>query len=142
MSLFFNNSQGATKISAPVRVVSVYDPISGCPNSSRTNPLMTATINIANPSFFRFIGSMIRAANERTDAFINIQGPAGSNFASNNSTPRLNWTSVGTWDHVAFDAGYFGNTPGNWTFSLTASAPGAWGCNRQWGKIFIMVFEV
>jgi hypothetical protein len=142
VSLFFNNSQGATRISAPVRVVSVYDPVSGCPNGSRTNPLMSATINIARPSFFRFMGSMIRFFDGRTDGFINIQGPAGSNYSSNIATPRLNWTGGNTWDHVAFDAGYYGDTAGNWTFSLTASSPGAWGCNRQWGKIFIKVFEV
>lgn len=142
MPLFFNNSQGATKISAPVRVVSIYDPVSGCPNGSRTNPLMTATINISQPSFFRFMGSMIRSASGRSDAYINIQGPPGSNYSSGSYIPRLNWTSVGTWDHVVFDSGYYGDTAGNWTFSLTAASPGSWGCTRPWGKIFIMVFEV
>ena len=142
MAILLNNSQGATRISAPVRVISIYDPVSGCPSSTRTNPLMTTTINISRPSYFRFIGSMIRFANGRTDAYINIQGPAGSNYATNFSTSRLNWTGANDWDHVAFDAGYYGDTAGNWTFSLTATTPTAWGCNRQWGKMFIMVFEV
>jgi hypothetical protein len=142
MALFLNNSQGATKISAPVRVVSVYDNDSGCPNTSRTNPLLTATINVSNPSYFRFMGGMIRNASGRTDAYMNIQGPAGSNYSTNFVTSRLNYTSVGTWDHVVFDNGYYGNSSGNWTFSITAQSPGSWGCTRVFGQFFILVFEV
>jgi hypothetical protein len=142
MALIFNNNQGATTMSAPTRIVTIYDPVSGCPAAARTNPLISATINIARPSFFWFMGSMIRNANGRTDAQLVIQGPAGSNYATAFSTPRLNWTSAGTWDHMACDAGYFGNIAGNWTFSLNASSPGVWGCNRQWGHISIVVFEV
>ena len=142
MPIFFNNTQNATRISSPVRVISIYDPVTGCPNSSRTNPLLTTTINIQRPSFFRVMGSMIRFFNGRSDLFINIQGPAGSNYSTNNSTPRLNWTSANIWDCVVFDAGYYGDTAGNWTISLTAANPGSYGCNRQWGKMFIMVFEV
>jgi hypothetical protein len=142
MAVMFNNAQGASVLSAPARVVTIYDPVSGCPAAGRTNPLMSATINITRPSFFWFMASMIRNANARTDGFLNIQGPAGSNYSSVATTPRLNWTGAGTWDHAAFDAGYYGDTAGNWVFSLSASSPGVWGCNRQWGHMSIVVFEV
>ena len=85
---------------------------------------------------------MIRNISGRSDAYLNIQGPAGSNYPSSVATPRLNWTSVATWDRVAFDAGYYGNLAGNWTFSLTAASPGAWGCNRPCGHMFIVVIEI
>lgn len=143
MPLNFNNSQGFTTISAPPRVVTVYDPVSGCPNGSRTSPLLTATIAVARPAYFFVSSSMIRTISGRTDLQMNVQGPAGSNYPSSTTlSTRLNWTSTSTWDNVVCDIGFYGNTAGTYSITLNASSPGVWGCGRQWGKMFVTVFEV
>jgi hypothetical protein len=143
MSVFFNNPQGANQMNSGPRVVTVYDPVSGCPNAARTNPLITATINVARPSFFRIISSIIRNTSGRTDYQIFIQGPAGSNYSTNTLlTRRLNWTSAGAWDHVVGDVGVYGDTAGTYNVTLVADVPGVWGCNRFWGKLSLLAFEV
>lgn len=141
MALFFNNSQGATKISAPPRVITVYDEVSGCP-PTRANPLLTITATVSGPTHFRIFARMIRFFNGRTDGYIFIQGPAGSNYASNTKlTNRLNWTSVGTWDHTVWDVGAYGNLAGTYTITLTADSPSSWGCGRGHGSMSVLILE-
>ena len=141
MALFFNNSQGATKVSAPPRVITVYDEVGGCP-PTRTNPLLSITATVSNPSHFRVFARMIRNFNGRTDGQIYVQGPAGSNYASNTLlTRRLNWTSAGTWDHSVFDVGFYGNLAGTYTITLVADSPSSWGCGRYHGSMSTLILE-
>jgi hypothetical protein len=141
VALFFNNSQGATKISAPPRVITVYDNLGGCP-PSRSNPLLSITATVSNPSFFRISATMIRAFEIRTDGYVFIQGPAGSNYATNTKlTNRLNWTSVFTWDNVVWDVGAYGNAAGTYTITLTADSPSSWGCGRFHGRMSTLILE-
>lgn len=143
MPILFNNTQGATTISAPPRIVTVYDPVSGCPASTRTNPLVSVSITVNSPTFFWVFSKFIRNANARTDLQGNISGPAGSNYPTNTIiTRRLNWTSTGTWDHVVMDYGVYVNMAGTYTLSITADSPGAWGCNRNHGGMSVLALGV
>lgn len=142
MPLIFNNSQGANVVAAPPRVITVYDTVSGCPPSTRTNPLLSITATVSNPSYFRIFARMIRNANGRTDGQIYIQGPAGSTYASNTLlTRRLNWTASGTWEHTVFDVGAYGNLAGSYTITLTADSPTVWGCGRYHGSMSALILE-
>ena len=141
MPIYFSNSQGANVISAPPRVITVYDDVGGCP-PSRTNPLLSITATVSNPTFFRIFARMIRSFSGRTDGYIFIQGPAGSNYATNTKlTNRLNWTSGGTWDHTVWDVGAYGNLAGTYTITLTADSPSSWGCGRFHGSISALILE-
>lgn len=144
MSVLFNNAQGATTISGPVKVVTVYDNVVGCPNSSRTNPLISATITVNAPSHFLIKGSMVRRANDRSDAYLNAFGPAGSNYAGGAQlSPRLNWSgSISAMETVVFDSSIYGNAAGTYTFTITAAAPTIWGCGRTHGKLMVLAMEV
>lgn len=141
MAVFFNNTQGATKISAPPRIIIAYDDVGGCP-PTRTSPLITITATVNNPAYFRFMSGIIRNANARTDLQCFVQGPAGSNYASNTLlTRRLNWTATGTWDDTNLDATAYGNIAGTYTFTLTADSPSSWGCGRYHGGAHLLVLE-
>lgn len=142
MALFFNNAQGATKISAPPRVVTVYDNVAGCP-PSRSNPILTATITVSNPTLFRVMGTFIRYLSGRNDLYIRITGPAGSNYASETQiATRLNYTSGTAWDNVVWDTSAYGNAAGTYTVSVHAATPSSWGCGRYHGRMSVIAFEV
>jgi len=130
-------------ISSSPRIISVYDTVAGCPNASRANPLLTTTITITRPSYFWVFSNLRRNASGRADYQIVVGGPAGSNY----STPavltrRLNWTANTQPITVAGDVGFFANTAGSWNVYIQADSPTLWGCERQWGKMFVMVCEV
>jgi hypothetical protein len=142
MAIITNNTQNANTTSSSPRIISVYDTNAACPSPSRTNPILTATVTVARPSYFWVMGNLRRLASGRTDSYIYFVGPAGSNHASGSNTPRLNYTAASAGISVAFDGGYYGNTAGTYTISLTAASPTAWGCGATWGQLYIMVMEV
>jgi hypothetical protein len=104
---------------------------------------MSISITVSNPSYFRVFTRIIRNFNGRTDGQIFIQGPAGSNYASNTLlTRRLNYTSTGTWDHVVGDISCYGNLAGTYTITFTADSPSSWGCGRTHGSMSVLAMEV
>jgi hypothetical protein len=142
MPILFSNPQGANVVSAPPRVVTVYDNLAGCP-PSRTSPILSASITVTGPTFFRVFSKIIRFAQGRTDIQGFVQGPAGSNYASNTFiTRRLNNTGQNTWDHVVMDYGIYGNLAGTYTFSVTADSPSSWGCGRNHGGMSVLALGV
>lgn len=113
-----------------VRIVSLYDNSSGCPNASRTNPLLSSTVTLSKSSYVWFMGSMIRNFAGRTDLYIQLNGSI--------QTYRLNWCA-GDWEQTVFDHGFFLGA-GTHTFSIAAASPGLWGCGRWHGRIFMVIF--
>ena len=142
MALDTASTQQPIMSSSP-RIISVYDTVAGCPNVSRTNPLLTATITITRPSYFWVFSNVRRVASGRLDCQLVVSGPAGSNYPTATIlSRRLNWTANSQPITVAGDAGFYANTAGSWTVYVQGDSPTVWGCERQWGKMFVMVCEV
>lgn len=143
MAVLFTNTQGATKVSAPPRVLTVYDAVAGCPNTTRTSPVLTVTATLTGPAYIRGFASMVRTFNGRTDGQIYVQGPAGSSYATNTMmTRRLNQTQASAIENVVFDIGFYADIAGTWTVALYVDSPGSWGCGAALGKLSILILAV
>lgn len=130
MAVITGNAYEPTITGGP-RIVTVYDNVSGCPPSTRGNPLLTATVTLQNTCYVRFMGSFIRNHSGRTDLYPYLD--------STRLTYRLQWTSVGTWDQTVWDVGLTVSS-GTHTLSVHAASPGLWGCGRYHGRLSVIVF--
>lgn len=140
MPINFANGTNTTLISKPPRVVSVTDPVGGCP-PSRSNPLWSVNVTIDRPAWFFVQLGVIRNASGRSDLSIRASGPNG--WSNSQLRVRLNYTSTGTWDDTtARWTGYVAAT-GTYTFMAWGNnSSNVWGCGASWGRMDVLTLEV
>ena len=141
MGLNFSTTDSSQTIHRPPRVVHIVDTLAGCPNSSRTNPLLTASITTTGLPYFYIIGSMIRNSNGRNDMQLYVSGPSGSGWSSSFLQSRLNYTSTTTWDNVSMRWSGSNSVAGTYTFEMRATTPSQYGCQTSWGSLSLLCME-
>lgn len=141
MALNFSTTSSSQTISRPPRVVWAFDTVTGCPPSTRTNPLMSASITTTGPAYFYIMGGMIRNSNGRNDMQLYVTGPSGSGWSTTFLQSRLNYTNTTTWDDTRMRWAGQNSAVGTYTFMMYATTPGAYGCQTSWGSFGLLCLE-
>lgn len=139
-----NQSLGITK--AP-RIISVADPVAGCPANS-SNPRLSLTMTLTQTAVVAIQGEIIRRrqGNQRCD--LSLNGPGYPNASSDSFSGNqildlvldFNDERDSEWDNAVFRwAGYV--PAGTNTFYCDVSCTSLYGCGPSWGRISAIIFE-
>lgn len=139
-----SGSLGFTK--AP-RIISVPDPVSGCP-ATTSNPRLSLTMTLANTSIVAIQGEIIRRRNATSRCDLYLYGPGYPSVGSDSPAGNQMLDSVldyhdqrdSEWDNAVFRwAGYVPS--GTHTFYCDVSCTSLYGCGGSWGRISAIIFE-
>lgn len=143
MAVFFNNLQGATKTSGAVKFATQYDLDPSSIYGIKSNPIISVSVTVAAPSYFLVLGNAVRRFAGRTDSYLNVYGPAGSNYAAGaQMSPRLGWTGQTALERTVYNGMVYGDTAGTYTFTITAASPTLWIYGRKLTKLSVLALEV
>lgn len=135
------NFNDGTVVSAPPRLIAVYDTVAGCP-PSRTTDLIVSTFSITRSSTIWINAKTICLGSGRHDRGLYISGPAGSGYANGRYAVRLDYKISNWWEDAYIHwAGTFG-TPGSYTVRFTQEGlTASCGCGSGYGRMNIIILE-
>lgn len=139
MSINFSDN---TIISAPPRLIAVYDTVGGCPPNRGTTTLITTTFTITRPSTIWVNAKTICVGSGRHDRGLRISGPGGSGYGGGRYAVRLDY-KIGSWWEDAYIhwSGTFG-VAGSYTVTFTQEGlTASCGCGSGYGRMNILILE-
>jgi len=139
-----NGSLGITK--AP-RIITVGDPVSGCP-ASISNPRLSLSMTLTTTAIVAIEGEIIRRRQSTGRCDLYLYGPGYPSVGSDSSAGNQMLDSIldfndqrdSEWDNAVFRwAGYVPS--GTHTFYCDVSCTTLYGCGPEWGRISAIIFE-